>query len=224
MAQEAMTAQAGWLLYGTGQTEGLTDILATLPGQDVSSLNEPVWSLGAALIHAEQENPSEAIRVLRQVGMSSGEFAGLPRGPARIGILAMAAMLLGHPALGRALPSDQASRWGTSVAILLDTHVDAHVLVGWPAIMLGSKHRYIGLAHLAARQPAKAAVSLARAADENSGFAALHVRTLFDSSRALIRMPATYSEGIAEMRRVEQVSRDLGMTRLAGQAAAEMER
>jgi hypothetical protein len=87
--------------------------------------------------------------------------------------------------------------------------------------LLGSKHRYIGLAYLAAGQPATAAVHLARAAEENGDFAVLHTRTRFDLARALIRQPASHDEGITEIKRVEQKAAELGMAGLAAQAAAE---
>ena len=61
------------------------------------------------------------------------------------------------------------------------------VLIGWPAVLLGSKHRFIGLAHLAGAQPAQAAEHLTRAVAQNGDFAALQTRTRFDLARALIR-------------------------------------
>jgi hypothetical protein len=59
-------------------------------------------------------------------------------------------MVIGHPALGDALLPDQADRWGGHIANLLAAHQDTLVVAGWPAVLLGSKHRYIGLAYLAA--------------------------------------------------------------------------
>jgi ATPase subunit of ABC transporter with duplicated ATPase domains len=74
---------------------------------------------------------------------------------------------------------------------------------------------------LAARQPAVAATHLARATHENSEFAVLQTRTRLDLARALVRQQGSYSEGIAEMKRVEQRASELGMAGLAAQAAAE---
>jgi hypothetical protein len=221
MAREALMGQLGWLLYETGQIDGLTEALADLVDQSVSAQNDPVWSLAAGLIHAEKGETAQAIRLLREVSTSSDEFSGLPRGPSRIAVLATAAMVLGHPALDNVLAPDEAGRWGTRLADLLAAHHDTLVVAGWPAVLLGSKHRFIGLAYLAAGQPATAAVNLARAADEISEFAVLHVRTCFDLARALVRQSASHGAGVAELRRVEHRAAELGMTGLAAQAAAE---
>ena len=221
MAREALMGQIGWLLYETGQVDGLTEALADLVEHNVSAQNDPVWSLAAGILHAEKGETAQAIRLLREVSANSDEFSGLPRGPSRIAVLATAAMVIGHPALDTMLPPDEASRWGERLADLLVAHQDTLVVAGWPAVLLGSKHRYIGLAYLAAGQPATAAVHLARAAEENSEFAVLNARTRFDLARALIRQPASHDEGLTEMKRVEHRAAELGMAGLAAQAAAE---
>ncbi len=224
MAREALMAQVGWLLYETGQTDGLTEILAELPQQNVSSLNEPVWSLAAAIIYAETGEAGQAIRILREICMNTQDLQNLPRGPGRIGILAASAIVLGHPIVGSQLATADASRWASSIASLLTAHPDELVVAGWPAVLLGSKHRFIGLAHLAAGQTSKAAAHLARAADGNAEFPALDTRTRFDLARALIRQPASHSEGITDMKRVEQKAARLGMACLTSQAATELKR
>jgi transcriptional regulator with XRE-family HTH domain len=223
MAQEALMAQAGWLLYETGEIKGLGELLAVLPGQSVSTINERLWSLAAAAIHAEQGDPESASRLLSDVAVSTGDFGTLPRGPSRIGILATAAMVLGHPLMGGAVPPGAANRWARSLIDLLARHPDVLVLAGWPAVLLGSKHRFIGLACLAAGQQARAATHLALAVAENSEFAALQTRTRFDLARALIQQQSTYSQGRTEMADVQRSARELGMANLAVQAAAELE-
>ena len=42
MAREALMGQMGWLLYETGQVDGLTEALAELIEQSVSAQNDPV--------------------------------------------------------------------------------------------------------------------------------------------------------------------------------------
>jgi transcriptional regulator with XRE-family HTH domain/tetratricopeptide (TPR) repeat protein len=221
MAHEALMAQAGWLLYETGQVDALTDFLADLPGQAVSTMNEEVWRLGAGLIYAERGQAKLAIERLRDVCTNTGDLRDTPRGPSRIGILATAAMVLGHPVLDDAMLAEEAHRLGTNIVELLADHPDRFVLAGWPAVLLGSKHRYIGLAYLAARQPERAVQHLAQAAEENSAFEVLHARTRFDLARALIRQPDSYAEGLDEMQRVRQQAVNLKMQRLAEQAAGE---
>jgi hypothetical protein len=221
LAQEVVMAQTFWLLYETGKVKGLAEILEGLPEQDVNPLNEPVWSLAAGLIHAEKDDAEPARRILREVCVSTGDLGGLPRGPTRIGILAIAAMLLGHPTLRDALPPDEASRWGRRIADLLAAHQDTLVLAGWPALFLGSKQRYIGLAYLATQEPGKAATHLAYAVEENREFAALHIRARFDLARARLRQSASHSEAVVEVERIQHDATVLGMERLAAQAAAE---
>ena len=217
-------AQVGWGLYETGQLAGLTDFLAGVQQQEVSSLNGEVWQLAAGLIHAESGEVERAIEILREVCRNTGDLRGLARGPGRIGIIAAAAMVLGHPALHEAMPRPEAHHLGTSIAELLADHHDKLVVAGWPAVLLGSKQRYIGLACLAAGQPEKAAEHLAHAVKENAAFRVLHTRTRFDLARALMLRPGSYAEGLAEMRRVQQEAAELEMRCLAAQAAAEQNR
>jgi transcriptional regulator with XRE-family HTH domain/tetratricopeptide (TPR) repeat protein len=223
VAQEALMAQVGWQLYETGQVEGLADVLTGLPGQSVGTFNELTWSLAAGIIHAELGDLAAASHLLSEVAARTDDFADQPRGPSRIGTLAAATMVLGHPLLRDAFPAD-ASRWARSLAGQLTEHRDAVVLIGWPAVLLGSKHRFIGLAHLAAAQPAQAAEHLARAVAENGDFAAVQTRTRFDLARALIGAQAGHAQGIAELADVQRRAGKLGMVNLAAQAAAELDR
>ena len=222
MAGEALMAQAGWQLYETGELNGLADFLTSLPSQDVGPLNGPLWSLGAGLIYAEQGDSGSALRILREVCAGTSDLADIPRGPSRIAILATAAMVTGHPQLMCALPQDEAARLGSSIARLLVDHKDACVLAGWPAVILGSKYRFTGLAILAAGQPAAAADHLARAVEENKDLKVLHARTVFDFARALLRQPGSQTSGVTEMKRARALATDLQMTTLAAQATAEL--
>ena len=223
VAQEALMAQVGWQLYETGQVEGLADVLTGLPGQSVGTFNELTWSLAAGIIHAELGDLGAASHLLSEVAARTGDFADQPRGPSRIGTLAAAAMVLGHPHLRDTFPRADTIRWARSLVGLLTEHRDAVVLIGWPAVLLGSKHRFIGLAHLAADQPAQAAEHLSRAVAENGDFAALQTRTRFDLARALIRQRGSYVQGIAELADVQRQAGKLGMANLAAQAAAELD-
>src|SRR5262249_22616904 len=73
ISREALLAQAAWRLYETGDTAGLTDFLQILPTQEVSSVNEYVWALGAGLIHAENGEAAAAFAVLRDVCARTGD-------------------------------------------------------------------------------------------------------------------------------------------------------
>lgn len=222
MAGEALMAQAGWRLYETGELDGLADFLTNLPSRDISAFNGPLWSLGAGLIHAEQGNAKAAAHALRQVCSTTGDLANLPRGQSRVATLAAAAMVIGHPIIVDALPPAEATRIGTQLAQLLSDHQDVFVLAGWPAVILGSKHRFIGLAQLAAGQPVTAAEHLARATEENQDLKVLHARTQFDLARALLRQPDTNAAGVTRMRQAKELATELKMTTLVAQADAKL--
>lgn len=224
MAGETLMAQTGWLLYETGQVDGLAQFLAELPVRDHNSLNREVWRLAAALINAESGQEGMAIGILRDVCAATGDLKGLARGPSRIGILAAAAMVLGHPAVCEAMSEPERQRLGTSLAELLADHTDTFVLAGWPAVLLGSKLRFTGLACLAAGQAERAASLLAQAAQENRHFEILHVRTSFDLARALYRQPRGRREAITAMRKVQREADQRGMKKLAAQATVELDR
>jgi transcriptional regulator with XRE-family HTH domain len=218
MASETLLAQTGWLLYETGRTSGLIEMLVGDSEQNTSNVNESLWYLGTALVHAEGD-PGAASRMLREVAVGSGDFANLPKGPARIGVLSVAAMLLGHPALHGKLQSGEADRWSASLVGLLTGHPDAMVMVGWPAIILGSKNRFIGLAYLGADQPEQAAIHLNRAVEQNSSFRVLRLRAQFDLARALLRQPGSRPSGVDMMAHVKQEAAELEMARLVTQAS-----
>jgi tetratricopeptide (TPR) repeat protein len=222
MAGEALMAQAGWLLYETGQLAGLAEFLISLPSRDISAMNGPLWTLGAGLIYAEQGDVEPAVDTFKKVCAATGDLADLPRGPSRIAILATAAMVIGHPALIGKLPPPEGARIGGGLARLLTDHKDVLVLAGWPAVILGSKQRFIGLAQLAAGQPALAAEHLAQAVEANGDFPALHARTVFDLARALLQLPDTHPAGVAEMKRARQLAADRKMTTLVAQADSQL--
>jgi tetratricopeptide (TPR) repeat protein len=219
-AHETLMGLSGWRLYETGQVDGLAEILEGLPEQDVHPFSHMTWALAAGLIRAERGEAEPAYRILHQICLSTSDLKSLPCGPARIGTIAAGAMLLGHPALRDRLPHDEASRIGHSFADLLDDHYDEQVVAGWPAVLLGSKQRFIGLAYLAAQDTEKAAEHLARAVEENRDFTALHVRSRFDLARALLCQDPGHPAALAEVKHVREDAVALGMKGLAAQAAA----
>ena len=220
IANEALMAQVGWLLYETGEIEGLTEVLENIPKQEVNALNQPLWTLSAGLIYAEKGEMESARQALRGICASTNDLAGLPRGAGRIAIIAVAATVLGHPDLCGTWDPATARSLGTQFARLLAEHHDTIVLAGWPAVLLGSKNRFIGQACLAIPDPDRAVAHLTRAVEENREFAALHIRTRFDLARARLLQPHSHREATAEMRRVEEDAMALGMPRLAAQAAS----
>lgn len=219
VAGETLMAQSGWLLYETGQVDGLTEVLEEISRQELNDLNRPLWSLGAGLIHAEQSHAEEAALALRAVAATTGDFAGLPRGAGRIAILAIGATLLSHPAVTDTLDPADARRWGLQLASLLEGHPDTMVIAGWPAVLLGSKHRFIGQGYLAANESDRAITQLVHAAEENRDFGALHLRTRFDLARARLRQPENRADAEVELDTLQRDAAARDMPRLAAQAA-----
>jgi len=170
------------------------------------------------------EELDKAIGSLRDVCGRTSDLRAVPRGPARSAILATAITVLGHPAVCEVLPAGEAARLGAGAAGLLADHPDAFVLAGWPAVLLGSKHRYIGLAWLAAQQPERAERHLVQAVDENRDFGVLQTRSQFDLARARMRLPGRYQRGRTELGRARERAAALGMQGLVRQADSERER
>ena len=217
IANEALMAQVGWTLYETGELDGLTEVLEDIRTQEVNALNQPLWTLSAGLIYAEKGEMESARQALRGICASTDDLAACPGDPAE-SPLSRSPRRCSAIRASADLEPDTARSWGTQFARLLAEHHDTIVLAGWPAVLLGSKHRFIGQACLAIPDPDRAVVHLTRAVEENREFAAFHIRTRFDLARAHLLQSDGHQESVAEMRRVEQDATALGMRALAAQA------
>jgi AAA ATPase domain len=224
VARETVMAHIGWRLYEIGQIDGLTRILERIPEQDVNPLNEAVWALATSLIYAEQGAIKLGVRKFCEICERTHDFRDLRHGPIRIGTLVLAAMVLAHPRLIAAFPAERARHLGHTLAELLLAQPDTLVIVGWPAILLGSKRHYIGLAELVAGDAESATDHLMSAVEEDYAFAALQLRAQYDLTRALRLQDAAPDEIDAELRRIQQEATAFGMANLAAQATADLAR
>jgi tetratricopeptide (TPR) repeat protein len=213
---ESVMAQLGWCHYERGRTAELAEMLDDIMVADVFPGNELGWRLARGLIHAECDEPDQALSIMRTTATETDSFRGLLRGPIRISVLALAALVIAHPTVLSGLSPEDGRRWGFPLAKLLDRHQTRGVLLGWPQVFLGDKARFIGLAHMAAGDSEKAVEMLKRAADVNSPFASLRARTLFDLARAHIRAGRPH-EAHTLLSSGRVMSEKLGMRNLVAQ-------
>jgi hypothetical protein len=147
-ARQVVLAQRIVLLRERGDRPALGQLVRQLSAGSLAEGRIPVWSLAVAWMLAESGSIAEAGDRVRRIAEQCGDFADLPRGPHRIVSLAFVAETLGQLACaGLVTPRDR--RIAERVHELLSAHPDNHVLLGWPAVHLGPKARYLGLSALA---------------------------------------------------------------------------
>ncbi|MGP4009188.1 AAA family ATPase [Streptomyces sp. 4N124] len=214
-ASEVVMAQTGWRLIEEGQIEGLAELIdATL--RDITPGNAILWRLAQGIIRAEQQMPEPAAEIVNEVIEETDTFNRLQRGPARIGILALGALLISHPAMENSWPPKALCRWGDQLSSLLEAHSDQAVVIGWPALFFGDKRRFIGLARLRAGDPQTAEALLMQAAETNRRYAALHLRTLYDLARTRTCLPGRTVEARKQLWEITKQAEQLGMRSLWG--------
>jgi hypothetical protein len=141
-------AQRLWSVYERRDLEALERVLplidaaAALDRQPI-----PVWAVAGALGAGVLGDVDGSRRRLDAVAEATGDFASVPRGPLRIGALAIAAMVCADLAAA----GQDVRRTARSVHRQLRQHPARGVLVGWPTLYLGPKDRYVELTATAAR-------------------------------------------------------------------------
>ena len=222
MAREALMGQMGWLLYETGQIDGLTEALADLAEQSVSAQNDPVL-VTRRRTHSRRERRNGAGHPPAQ-GSQRQLWRVQRPAPRAVAYCGTCHGRDGHrsPGPGQSCCRQTKQAAWENASLTSSSHIRTH---SWSQ----DGQRSCSAASTATSdsptwppgKPATAAVHLARAADENSEFAVLHTRTQFDLARALVRQSDSRHEGVTEMERVEHRAAELGMAGLAAQAAAE---
>jgi hypothetical protein len=136
---ETIHGQRLWAAYQRGDHDFMREALPVLDAVVDTDRPIPVWEITAALFSTVVSESDEACRRLDKVARMTDDFRGLPRGPLRIGALALAALVCsdlaakgfnvpqhrpGHPRPARGQPA-------------------SGVPIGWPALYIGPKQRYV---------------------------------------------------------------------------------
>jgi hypothetical protein len=148
-ARQVVKAQRVVLMRESADPTALARFTRRLDDSRPADGRIPAWGLAVAWLFGECGVVDEAGDRLRRIAAQFDDFRDLPRGPHRIVSLAFAAETLWHvERAGRSAPADR--RIARRVHELLSAHPDRHVLLGWPAVHLGPKDRFVGLSALAA--------------------------------------------------------------------------
>jgi hypothetical protein len=167
-ARQVVMAQRIVLLRDRGELPALAQLARQLSASSPAEGRIPVWGLAMAWMLAESGSIAEAGEHVRRIAGQCGDFVDLPRGPHRIVSLAFVAETLGQlDRCGLTTPRDR--RIAEGVHELLCAHPDSHVLLGWPAVHLGPKARYLGLSAVAAGDRDGGREHLRRALRQSTG-------------------------------------------------------
>ena len=156
-ALQIIESQRLWSAYLRGDTAELARKWPVIEYATGLPTRVPVWPMVAALAECQLERHEDAGRRLARRGRVDRQLHRCARGPLRIAALALAALVCAELAA--------AGRDVTDVARGLEASLTAHeaagVMVGWPALYLGNKQRYIDLvARVAGRDTGSAHTSV----------------------------------------------------------------
>jgi hypothetical protein len=134
----------GQRLWAAYQRRDVAVLRQMLPLVDAGAELLPatrVWEVTGALVAGAIGDTEDAWARLGRAAAATGMFSQLPRGPLRIATLAVAAVTCADlRAAGR-----DVGLVAASLHRQLDRHPARGVLVGWPAIYLGPKQRFLDM-------------------------------------------------------------------------------
>ncbi len=149
---QVIMAQSTWLAVERQDHEMMTTLRDGANLYASSNHTTPLWPVVAAWLEANLGQLDQALAGLASA-LKRTSIELPPKGPHRPGILALTAEVLGRGAVAGLDPDPDLSE-----AILSALHQEpaTGILLGWPAVYLGSKHRFLGLAALATNQKIQA--------------------------------------------------------------------
>jgi hypothetical protein len=214
---DVIAGQEIYRLFETGElplgqfAAGLTQHLGEgVPG------SENAWRLAIALALFAADATDRGLSLLIEVANTTNTFRELERGLFRIAELALGAEVVWSAVLvyGR---EPTLVAMGEALGRQLDEHGDQGVLLGFPAVFLGDKRRFQGLARVAAGEFEAGGQLLQRALEWSriSGLGAVEAHCLFDLAQVGTLAPyavKNYADLETEAR--ERAS-ELGMSTLA---------
>jgi hypothetical protein len=215
-AKDVIAALEGWRLYESGD-EALEPLIrerARRLGEGVPG-TENVWQLAIALALVDAGDAKGGASAFQEVIDDTDRFRRAEQGLFRLAILALAAEVVWALALARGIDGEL-RELAETIAAKLDEHDDSGVLIGFPAIFLGDKRRFVGLALVCAGNVDEGRRHLQQAAEfsANAGLRALEARCLCDAAQAAARSADPPADLAAVLREAADRAGELGMRRL----------
>jgi hypothetical protein len=139
---ETVHGQRLWAAYRRGDIDFVREALPLIDAVADTDRPIPIWEITGALFSTVVDEPDEACRRLDRVARATGEFRNLPRGPLRIGALALASLVCAE--LASQGFNVRSSAQGLHEQLLANNAEG--VPIGWPAIYIGSKQLYVDMA------------------------------------------------------------------------------
>jgi hypothetical protein len=136
---ETVHGQRLWAAYQQGDVDVMRAALPVIDAVADTDRPIPVWEVTGALFSTVVNEPDEACRRLDKVAGTTDDFRSLPRGPLRIGVLALAAIVCSE--LASQGYSVRSSARGIHDQLVANTAQG--VPIGWPALYVGPKSRYV---------------------------------------------------------------------------------
>jgi hypothetical protein len=219
-ANDVLAALEGWRLYESGDEalRPFAEALAEHIGEGVPG-TENVWQLAVALALADVGDLRGAASAFQEVVYDTDRFQRTEQGLFRLAILALAAEVVWALALARGIDADL-RELAQTIAAKLAEHGDNGVLIGFPAIFLGDKRRFLGLALWCAGNVEDGRRYLQEAAgfSASAGLQALEARCLCDAAHAATRSADRPEDVAAELKEAAERAGRLGMRRLERRA------
>ncbi|MCB0994546.1 MAG: AfsR/SARP family transcriptional regulator [Acidimicrobiales bacterium] len=172
---QVLLGQSYWLTRELGDASSIADQLEgalVLAERDQTS---PLWGVAAAVMAVDLGQIDRAAGLLATTS-SSFDLADPPLGSHRLPILCFVAEVLAWITATGATPHDP--HLARAIADQIADDARPAVLVGWPTVFLGSKHRFIGFALLASGATGQARSHLQRAVHDDRWTPPLLARSL----------------------------------------------
>lgn len=136
---ETVHGQRLWAAYGRGDVAFMTEALPVIDAVADTDRPIPIWEVTGALFSTVVNEPDEACRRLDKVARATDDFRHVARGPLRIGVLALAALVC------RELAAQGFNVRSTARGIHdeLVANTAQGVPIGWPAIYIGPKRDFV---------------------------------------------------------------------------------
>ncbi len=173
--------QSLWLTRELGEPSAVEAHYRGAKAMAISHPLTPMWASAAAMLAADMEWYEEMVEILDDA-CERYDMSSLPRGSHRLPTLAMFSEAVGVAAEAGIRPKEGVAE---DLRTQLVESLDVGVLGGWPAVYLGSKHRFLGFASLAVGDRESAAEHFRTAVTEDRWLPPLRARSLDGLARVV---------------------------------------